>query len=396
MQLLSRYGTDCRIDLDCSGAPRVMMLLLAFLLAMTALMPVPASAAGHRIQATQIILCPDNDGSAGAPQATIQNPTLLSGYVAAINMKASPGLGCRVAGVDYGTGVPTGTSLTDWTLFTCTGCSIVKVGGLPAYIRVDGTAPTVNAVDFSLHGGGGIYASSTATGTLTVTNSNFACSTPANVNTAEIFVQGNVNLVVKSNSFVGDNCGSGQTSFVTWNPPGASPLSLTFWYNYCYRSQQHVIETNGTNAQTIDMRYNWIEDIATSVGAHKNYLQTYTSTNVQNAVVAHNTSYEHSISYQGGEGYQFEEYSAFTNPSLLYNTMIAKLASGNATISSFVHGNGTAQGNLLTTGGLNTGNYFDLTGVVSGAYYPATMTPARGWTNSGNLNMVTGATITPQ
>jgi hypothetical protein len=44
--------------------------------------------------------------------------------------------------------------------------------------------------------------------------------------------------------------------------------------------------------------------------------------------------------------------------------------------------------------GQNRNNYFDLRGAY-GAHYPGTMTAARGWTSSGNVDLNTGKTITP-
>jgi hypothetical protein len=80
-----------------------------------------------------------------------------------------------------------------------------------------------------------------------------------------------------------------------------------------------------------------------------------------------------------------------TSPALKYNTMVAKQSAGSNTMSYAIHGQYTG---TTTTGGANTGNYFDLSG-ATGAYYPNTMTPTQNWTSSGNINMKTGATITP-
>ena len=44
---------------------------------------------------------------------------------------------------------------------------------------------------------------------------------------------------------------------------------------------------------------------------------------------------------------------------------------------------------------INANNYFDARGAY-GAYYPGTMTQGMGWTSSGNIDMNTGAVITPQ
>jgi hypothetical protein len=58
-------------------------------------------------------------------------------------------------------------------------------------------------------------------------------------------------------------------------------------------------------------------------------------------------------------------------------------------MSYVVHGSDN-----VVLNGVNRDNFFDLRGAF-GAYYPGTMTPARGWTSSGNIDLNTGRAITP-
>jgi len=70
-----------------------------------------------------------------------QLPSILSGY------SARPAW--HVAGVDYGVGYPSGTTLTDWSTMSGAG---ITVGANS--VEISGQASVVvDSIDFSLHGG---------------------------------------------------------------------------------------------------------------------------------------------------------------------------------------------------------------------------------------------------
>jgi hypothetical protein len=323
--------------------------------------------------------CPDNDGSGGAATATIQYPSLLGTYSYSVEQ-----IGCKVAGVDYGTGITTGTTLTDWQN-GCSGCT-VNTGQL----RIDGNNVTLNGIDFSLHGGAAIYCPD-CTGTLTVTNSNFACST-ATYSYAIGATAPTLNLVVKNNNFAGDNC-SGQSAFIDYSSTG----TLTMQYNFFKHGWQHVIETGGAN-QTADYRFNWIEDMTIGAGQHMNFLQF--GWGPETATVEHNTSYQHTY-YHPAEGYQFYNGSggimSFTNIIFRYNTLIAVLDDGQDTQGNMIHGlchsTGDCSSTLATvSGSCNLDhNYADVTGANALFYASGGTAMWTACTLANNINMVTGA-----
>jgi hypothetical protein len=439
MRLLSRYGTDRPVDLNRSGVPRGMRpgiggnptssryatetaagalpgsgavssasrnshavshmalgssLLVACLVVMTALitllLPVPSSAQNLTIKGTQMVFCPDDDGFSGAPQGTIQNPTLLNGYAHTVKSD----LGCKVAGVDYAVGIPTAkvATLRDWRNYSAASCYIANPSTDNAYIRCSGANPTIDNVDFSLGTwGAGVYMDAAVTGTVTITNSKFRCGS-GQIYADTILIQATTsNLILKNNDFDGTNCG-GMSAFLNTDSVG----TVTVWYNAFVHSGQHIIEVGTASsgkAQTVDYRYNYIANNSIIPTAHMNHQQL--ANGQVTDTVAHNTSLE-SVKISPGEGYQFY-FNGTGNqlsPVFRYNTMIAKPDGGLATMSYMV--NASNSGEVIGTG-LNTGNYFDTSGCISFndscAYYPGHMV---GWTSSGNRNMTTGATITPK
>src|SRR5207244_2820598 len=121
--------------------------------------------------AVDVLTCPQGivylgagDGCAGAPAGTPQYPNLLNGYVTRPPW--------NVAGVDYHVGIPAGTVLTDWVNISDPNISI-STGMVRCLGR--GASVTLNAIDFSLHGGAYVYNGSGGCSKLTITNSNFAC-----------------------------------------------------------------------------------------------------------------------------------------------------------------------------------------------------------------------------
>lgn len=319
-----------------------------------------------------------SDGYSGAPAVSAQLPTLLSSYTAKPSW-------C-VAGVGYGVGYPSGQTLTDWQSISQTGVSVNTSTG---QIYIASGSPTLNGIDFTLHGGSYIYIdnSSTATG-LTITNSNFG-AIPVGPSYNIQSQKTNFNLTIEDNIFNGGT--NSQTSFIGFQSTGTVILE----YNIFENGLQHVIEqVSGT--LTLTYKFNLIENMAQAAGAHDNWVQWGTIGTGSTADVEYNTGYTNFLNtgVGAGEGFQFYANSSGTlgTTTLANNTMIAVKYNGAATMSSIVHG-GTA------SSGTNSNNYFDCSGCGSalpaGAYYTGSMTAADGWTSSGNIDMNTGSTITP-
>jgi hypothetical protein len=169
--------------------------------------------------------------------------------------------------------------------------------------------------------------------------------------------------------------------------------NVTLKYNWFLHARQHIVEWNPTTRKSIIYKYNLVDDAMLDPGAHLNYLQNSSNTTAINDI-QFNTTFQKSL--YGAEGFQFG--AAFPtmvlqDPIFQNNTMIARPIPGTVSMSYLVHGNVPGAGSVSGTG-LNNNNYFDRSGAY-GAYYPGTMTPARGWSSSGNIDMNTGAIITP-
>jgi hypothetical protein len=318
------------------------------------------------------------DGSANAPQATIQHPALLSGYAT-----RSP---CKVAGVDYAVGVPNGT-LADWQTISMPG---VTVDTSNSYVRVDGTTgATFDGYDFSLHGGASLFFVNSPNGV--VKNCNFGGTNLTKISAGVILSDAtSQGLTVEYSTIDGGGLGSGST-LVAVEGTGA----VTLRYDWLKSFPQHVLEIDATGV-TLDYRYNLVEMGGMTPGAHLNFLQwpagngPYT---FAGALVAFNTSYQVPEA-AGGEGYQFDPgtstmVGSFESPTFEYNTMIAAMQNETLAQSYMVHGTGMS---ATVTGGQNAHNFFDASGAY-GAYYPNSFTQG-GWNNADNVDMVTGHAIT--
>lgn len=331
------------------------------------------------------------DGRSSAPSATIQYPTLLNNYPSASPPSARtrwPSNGTQppwmVAGVDYAVGVPTGTSLLDWQSISQSGVSVNTGTG---QITISGANVTLNAIDFTLHGGCFI-SNTTNNSSLTITNSSFGALTVGQ--SYNIHVQTtNSNLTVSNCIFNGGNNAS--AAYIGFQASGTVDLR----YNLFENGDSHVIEqVSGTI--TLVYKYNLVVNMAQVAGAHDNWLQFGTIGAGSTADVEFNTCYTNFLNtgVVAGEGFQFyaNNTGSLTTATLAYNTMIAVQYLSAATMSSIIHG-GTA------STGSNHDNYFDASGCGSslpnGAYYPGSMVAGDGWTASANIDMRTGSTITP-
>lgn len=338
------------------------------------------------------------DGGAN-PVGTAQLPTILNKYHATGSDGRFPGNGrqppWKVAGVDYYVGIPPGTTLTDWQSFI--GAPGIDAGGVN-YIRCNGTtaanpsaSATINAADFTLHGGGWLYIPSGGCSSVTITNSKFGCATPTGSDGYYIQSQAATSFTLRFNEIDGLGCELGQ---VTWLSTGGNG-TIIIEHNYFNNLNNHLWEqVSGTN--TVTYRWNLINGwTAFDPTAHMNFHQL-NSGNVTTSVLF-NTVYIPQLGANGpGEMFQYYMNSSgtLTTPTQSYNTIISIQPGGQAlpSTSYAVHGSVGSAGTTLSGAAFNQNNYFDPTSMY-GAYYTGSMTT--GWTSSGNIDMTTGAIITP-
>jgi hypothetical protein len=319
------------------------------------------------------------DGSVNAPNGSAQYPTGLSGY------RVRPPW--KVAGFDYYVGIPSGTSLSSPTSISNPN---VTVSGNAVVCSGSGAAVTLNAIDFT---GYFVHIPSGGCSSLTITNSNFACT--GNKSPAFTFFQdqNNATIAIKASKInSGDNCGAWPNNV---SDPIACGRNCTIEYNWFYHASERIVSMGIVTLY----RWNLIDSPNTANGAHENYQQFGGGATATSDVVEFNASYNR-LSL-GGEGYQF--YGNVTpatidSPVFKYNTMIALRSGGNVTMSYMVHGSCHTSGFACTTisgTGVVANNYFDPTGAY-GIFYQGSLTAAAGWSSSNNINMVTGRVVTPQ
>ena len=323
------------------------------------------------------------DGSVNAPSgSSAQYPTGLSGY------RVRPPW--KVAGFDYYVGIPSGTTLSSPTTISNPNVTVsggeVRCGG-------NGASVTLNAIDFT---GYYIYVPSGGCSSITVTNSNFACSGDRSPSYTFFLDQNNATEVFKYNKInSGDNCGTFPNNV---SDPIVCGGNCTFEYNWFYHATERVVDAG------IVTLYEWnlIDSPNTQNGAHENYQQFAGGATYTSDVVQFNASYNW-LSQYGQESYQFYgnvDHTIIEGPVMAYNTIIAlKTSRGNATMTYMVHGSCHVPGSGCTTisgTGVVANNYFDPTGAAYGIFYPRTFTAALGWSSSNNINMVTGRVVTPQ
>lgn len=332
---------------------------------------------------------PDGCSGAPTPAGTIQYPSLLAKYGA----NRPP---WNVAGVDYYVGMPAGQTLTDW--HTLSGVNITNGGDSTGEISCKSGSVTFNGVDFTVGGTFQyFYVPPGGCTSFTVTNSKFGC--PQTGSYHLFYLNNAVTFTLKNNTMNWIGCESsgwqgGNQDTVLFNAGGTGVIQ----YNYISHTANHPFTVAGVSSY--DFRYNFLDNVVydNKIGNHMNYMQQ--GGNNANILWAFNTTYQSATCCEtGGEGPQFYSNGGGTEttPTLANNTMVA--AGGN--MSYMVHGSTNSGGNgttILSGTGTNSQNYFDPTGSVDGnsnsVYYPKSMiTP---WTSSGNINMVTGAVITPQ
>jgi hypothetical protein len=335
-----------------------------------------------------VLTCPQGifyvgagDGCEGAPPGTPQYPNLLDGYVARPPW--------NVAGVDYHVGIPAGTVLTDWMNISDPNISIstgtVRCQGA-------GASVTLDAIDFSLHGGAYIYIPSGGCSKLTITASKFGCNEYNFSGPAYTFIadQNNAFVILMASNINPGNCGGLSSPVI-----GANVLQYN-WFQTGFNTNGSGQFASGPAARDLDPRWNYIDDmnICTTCGLHQNYVQ-WTTISDMNVTWKFNTSTQYHPG--GAEGPQFYANNSgkFGTIDFSFNTQISKPNGNNKTMSYMVHGNCHSVGDCSSTTtkisgwAINANNYFDTSGSY-GAYYPGSFTS---WTNSGNIDMNTGSVI---
>ena len=333
------------------------------------------------------------DGSINAPNGSPQYPSGLSRYSVRPPWK--------VAGFDYYVGIPPGTTLLAASRIS--NPSITISGSL---VKCTGPneAVTLNAIDFS---GYAIYIPSGGCSSLTVTNSNFACAGGTSPSFAFIQNQNNATVDIEQNKFDSyTNCNDTSPGNVTdIMQCGTGSANCTVKYNWFYHQSERAIDAG---CGPLNYQFNLFDNPQTIPSAHENMLQQGCGSGGSQTglLVQFNTLYS-AISTNGGEGWQFEgccgqQYST-TTPVFAYNTAIASKFGGKDTMSYIVHGfchtNNDCSTSAVKVTGVATfrNNYFDPKGAF-GAFYAGAGTAM--WpshvTFSNNINMNTGATITPR
>jgi hypothetical protein len=267
------------------------------------------------------------DGSPAAPSSAPQYPTLLSGSgYSRQSYSATPPW--NVAGVDYAVGYPTGTTLKDWQSICTPSCpSGVSVNNGNNTVSVSGNNVTLNAIDFSLHGGAGIIVSGNND---TITNSKmlYGATMASNGNFAILNQTGGSNLTLSYNIMDGNGAvlgtgASGQSSLIAVG--GGVSGTLTMEYNRFTNYVQHVIEYNsGQTAPSVVYNYNLVDNGGSAfAGPHLNYLQFGTNGNSTSATVDFNTTYQPVTPKAGGEGFQaYSNGTGSVHGNFSYNTML--------------------------------------------------------------------------
>ena len=313
------------------------------------------------------------DGALNAPAGTPQLPNLLNGYAAPPPW--------QVAGVNYAVGMPSGTSLKDPTI----AANLPAGAGFNAannLIYVWGTNVTLNGFDFSLHGGTGVYLTSSATGTV-IENSNFAVG--ANLVTPISAVAGSGDLTVINNNFNGGGvAGNDPTGdLINYNGSG----NFVAQYNYIHDSVQHGIDFGGANI-TPTVEYNLFVNMGMAAGSHPDPWYFY-GAGINNGLFAFNTVYETQAVAAANWGIVLDGDTGVTlsNTIASNNTVIS---TGPSLSMSYVFGIVQSTGGTLTNNAIQN-NYFDATGAFGVYYIPGNgNTFGTNSTVAGNVDLRTG------
>ena len=318
------------------------------------------------------------DGYVGRPTIASANlPNLLNGEAVRPPWK--------VAGVDYGVGIPDAkiATLKDPTTISISGVTVNSGTG-----TITCTAPNVVLDNYDMSA----YQVTPASGcsNITITNSKIKALL---MNAAS-----GGGMTVTNNNF--DQSTSGLTSFLGYTGGGATAPYL-IEYNVFFHSNQHILEAEASTNSLV-FKFNLIQDSgANNPASHVNYLQM--SGTINGVVWNFNTVSQQHVS-AGGEGIQWVDCCSGTStmnaPDGSYNTMVTT-NNGACALSYLWHiSNQTGGGTTTITNGTMTSNYMDDTGTLGGPcgghsigggfLYAGT---APGVTLSVNKAMQNGATI---
>ena len=219
-----------------------MKFLLALLLLLS---PGVASAWTHGVYT--VAPCPQGsayaDGCAASPGGNVQNATFFTGYAQQSRQSYATRPPWNVPGVDYAVGIPAASlaALKDPAVTQPSGCTYQPTGsasGGPRLLGASAANITIDGYDFSLHNCVVLQISASATGTLTVKNSNFKngsnCSPATNGFLLQLVNGGGANCDFENNVFDGDaiNFPNPMAHLVTCNTTG----TFTSKYNAYLRS----------------------------------------------------------------------------------------------------------------------------------------------------------------
>jgi hypothetical protein len=315
-----------------------------------------------------------DDGSTNAPAGvSAQHPTLFTGYATRPTWK--------VAGVDYGVGIPAGTVLKDPSVQTnLPSCAAADTTN--HIVRIQANNCTLDGYDFSLHGGWGVYIQSPNAGSR-ILHSNFLVNSTSPIPVSA--ESGTSNTYVGYNT-IDDNGINGNVSF-------GETLSIyngaTVEYNWIKNAPQHFLSVG--NGGVVVYRYNLLEEGAMSPGAHLNFIQ-YGGGNFTNNQVIFNTMLQHK-QVAGGEGVQMytNTTGTITNGEVGNNTIIAYPTSdpNNPSMSYILHlgSNGQYAGSYSGTA---HDNYMADAGNGAFGFIYGGLT---GFTYANNIDLVTNKLI---
>lgn len=342
---------------------------------------------------------PDGCSGAPTPAGAIEYPNLLAQYGA----NRSP---WNVAGVDYYVGMPAGLTLADWRTLQNNSNWQFSNGTL----RCQSGSPVLNGYDFTTGSAGwSIYVPTEGCSSLTIESSKIGCVPGAGTGqNAPAFGGFNIQVgssykftfIFKNNTVDYANCqGTGGPSFglIAYGNTGCNACTTDVEYNYIHDLWADPAIFGGNQTSFI-WRYNLIVNPGTSdpvdgTNIHMNAL-SWAGGSASNATVTYNTIFVNQ-SYTGGELPQmyFNGGGTFTSPTLSNNTFPLNSC---GCVSYIMHGSTGYTGPATTvTSGSVSNNYIDPTDTY-GAFYGGSFTSADGWSASGNINMTTGATITPK
>ncbi len=303
------------------------------------------------------------DGSAAAPSGNALLPGVLRHYAARPPWK--------VAGVDYGVGVPAGPQLQDPESIAIKG---VSVNATKHMIVVSGNNVTISGYEFGRSGGWGIYVDAKAANTV-VRNCNFLVGdnhlVPINA------AAGSGNLTIVDNTFNAANNSDSVWALVNYNGSGRFVAE----YNNFENSPDDAIDF-GAGTMTTVVEYNVFENLGTDPQAHADAVQ-YVGVTSNNSIISFNTVYQANPS--GNQGLQIDAQngSTITNTQVENNVIVAKSGARTMSFSIFV---GAASGPNTIDGVVVANNYIDF----SGAYGPFYKPTGSHLTYTGNVDMISG------